>query len=184
MITIKTSISLIVLLHFYGILIVWLSLNYLGFTDFFLRFFSYNLFSDFINSIMIVSLFFVLTLLQQSYFLAANYETKFFYSSLIATISSIFFMIISNYFDLKINFILGAMIVFYCVKYFFSMIFIRNEAGFPIWSPVAILLFFPLSLLTYNFNSLIVYLILFCLISWFQYIFFTEIIKFKFDSSS
>ena len=165
MITIKTSISLIILLHFYGILIVWLSLNYLGFTDFFLRFFSYNLFSDFINSITIVSLFFVLTLLQQSYFLAANYETKFFYSSLIATTSSIFFMIIYNYFELKINFILGAMIVFYCVKYFFSMIFIRNEAGFPIWSPVAILLFFPFSLLTYNFNSLIVYLILFCLIS-------------------
>tara|TARA_B100000035_G_scaffold39302_1_gene29638 strand:+ start:32293 stop:33753 length:1461 start_codon:yes stop_codon:yes gene_type:complete len=164
-ITIKTSINILILLHFTGILIIWLSLNFNGFTDFFLQFFSYNLFSDFINSIMVVSLFFVLTMLQQSYFLASNYETKFFYSSLISTIASILFLIIYIYFDLKINFILGVVVVFYCFKYFFSMIFIRNEAGFPIWSPVAILLFFPVSLLTYTFDSLVIYVFLFISIS-------------------
>ena len=114
---------------------------------------------------MVVSLFFVLTMLQQSYFLASNYETKFFYSSLISTIASILFLIIYIYFDLKINFILGVVVVFYCFKYFFSMIFIRNEAGFPIWSPVAILLFFPVSLLTYTFDSLVIYVFLFISIS-------------------
>tara|TARA_A100001015_G_C15020382_1_gene727675 strand:- start:370 stop:1830 length:1461 start_codon:yes stop_codon:yes gene_type:complete len=164
-ITIKTCINILILLHLFGILIIWLSLNFSGFTNFFLRFFSYNLFSDFINSIMIVSLFFVLTMLQQSYFLASNYETKFFYSSLYATIASILFLIIYDYFNLKINFILGAMIIFYCFKYFFSMIFISGEAGFPVLTPIAILLFFPFSLFTYAYNSLFIYVILFLFIS-------------------
>ena len=164
-ITIKTSINILILLHLFGILIIWLSLNFSGFTNFFLRFFSYNLFADFINSIMIVSLFFVLTMLQQSYFLASNYETKFFYSSLYATIASILFLIIYDYFNLKINFILGAMIIFYCFKYFFSMIFISGEAGFPILAPIAILLFFPFSLFTFAYDSLFIYVILFLFIS-------------------
>ena len=164
-ITIKTSINILILLHLFGILIIWLSLNFSGFTNFFLRFFSYNLFADFINSIMIVSLFFVLTMLQQSYFLASNYETKFFYSSLYATIASILFLIIYDYFNLKINFILGAMIIFYCFKYFFSMIFISGEAGFPVMTPIAILLFFPFSLFTFAYDSLFIYVILFLFIS-------------------
>jgi len=164
-ITIKTCVNILILLHLFGILIIWLSLNFIGFTNFFLRFFSYNLFSDFINSIMIVSLFFVLTMLQQSYFLASNYETKFFYSSLYATIASILFLIIYDYFNLKINFILGAMIIFYCFKYFFSMIFIRGEAGFPVFTPIGILLFFPFSLFTYAYDSLLIYVILFLFIS-------------------
>ena len=103
--------------------------------------------------------------LQQSYFLASNYETKFFYSSLYATIASILFLIIYDYFNLKINFILGAMIIFYCFKYFFSMIFISGEAGFPVLTPIAILLFFPFSLFTYAYNSLFIYVILFLFIS-------------------
>lgn len=163
--TIKTSINILILFHFLGILILWLSLNFTGFTNFFLRFFSYNLFSDFINSIVIVSLFFVLTLLQQSYFLASNYETKFFYSSIFATIASILFLIIYDYFNLKLNFILGAMVIFYCFKYFFSIIFISGDAGFPIWSPIALIIFFPFSLFTFTYDSLATYIILLLLVS-------------------
>ncbi len=162
--TIRNVINIIVTLHFSVILIVWLHLNYTGFTSFFLRYFSYNLFSDFINSIIIVSLFFVLTMIQQSYFLASNLETKFFYSSFISTLTSLVYLFIYIYFDLKINFVLGVMVVFYCVKYFFSLLLTKEKSGFSFFAPAAVLVLFPFSLMTYSFDSFFIYLIILLII--------------------
>ena len=157
--TINSSINIIVTLHLSAIAIVWLHLNYTGFTEFFLRYFSYNLFSDFINSILVISLFFVLTMLQQSYFLASNLETKFFYSSFISTTASLIFFAIYVYFDLKINFVLGVLVVFYCIKYFLATLLVKENVGFSFSYPVLVLAVFPISLITLNFNSFFIYLI-------------------------
>ena len=157
--TINSSINIIVTLHLSAIVIVWLHLNYTGFTQFFLRYFSYNLFSDFINSVIVISLFFVLTMLQQSYFLASNLETKFFYSSFFSTTASLIFFGIYVYFELKINFVLGVLIVFYCIKYFLTIVLTEENVGFSFIYPILVLAVFPASLITLNFNSFFMYLI-------------------------
>ena len=98
-------------------------------------------------------------MLQQSYFLASNLETKFFYSSFISTTASLIFLAIYVYFDLKINFVLGVLVVFYCIKYFLATLFVKENVGFSFSYPLLVLAVFPISLITLNFNSFFIYLI-------------------------
>ena len=109
---IRTVTKIIATVHLVAIFTIWLNLNYEGFTQFFLKYFSYNLFSDFINSVIVISLFTVLTMIQQSYFLAASYETKFFITSLVSTTFSLIYIFVFINYELNLNFVLGTLVVF------------------------------------------------------------------------
>tara|TARA_Y100000389_G_scaffold17798_1_gene15544 strand:- start:224 stop:1675 length:1452 start_codon:yes stop_codon:yes gene_type:complete len=156
---IRITINIVVTLHVSGILIIWLHLNYDGFTEFFLQYFSYNLFSDFINSILVISLFSVLTMIQQSYYLASSYETKFFVTSFLATFLSIGYIIIFVLQELNLNFVLGVLVVFYCVKYFLSLYLTYDSIKFSFITPLGVIILFPFSLITFKFDNFTVYMI-------------------------
>ncbi|MDA9676954.1 hypothetical protein N9T94_00510 [bacterium] len=156
---IRTTVNIIVTLHVSGIFIVWLHLNYSGFTEFFLKYFSYNLFSDFINSILVISLFSVLTMIQQSYFLASSDETKFFVTSVLSTFFSIGYILIFVHRELNLNFVLGTLVVFYCVKYFLSLYLAYDDIKFSLIPPLGVIFLFPFSLITFKFDNISIYLI-------------------------
>jgi hypothetical protein len=156
---IRITINIVVTLHVSGIFIIWLHLNYDGFTEFFLQYFSYNLFSDFINSILVISLFSVLTMIQQSYYLASSYETKFFVTSFLATFLSIGYIIIFVLQELNLNFVLGVLVVFYCVKYFLSLYLTYDSIKFSFITPLGVIILFPFSLITFKFDNFTVYMI-------------------------
>tara|TARA_B100001029_G_C14669842_1_gene238945 strand:- start:151 stop:519 length:369 start_codon:yes stop_codon:yes gene_type:complete len=96
-------------------------------------------------------------MIQQSYFLAASYETKFFITSLVSTTLSLIYIFVFIYYDLNLNFVLGALVIFYCVKYFLSLYFILGEINFSFLAPLGVLIIFPVSLLTLKFNSFVIY---------------------------
>jgi O-antigen/teichoic acid export membrane protein len=159
----KTTSNLLILVHCGGMLLIWITLNFNQFSESVLPNFSYLLFSDYIISIICMSLFYVLTKILQSICIAVDKSRLFFNASLGSVFPSvIFFYLFINY-QFKINFIFAVLIIFYVSKYLILIYKLRKNEKFT-FSILQIIPFsciFALSLTTISYDSLALFIILF-----------------------
>lgn len=118
-IVIRLFNKIFISIHLWLIVSVWLFLNEKHLTDYFLQYFSYSLFQDFAISMMAISLFYIFNLVMQSVYLGNNKERQFFYSSCIGLIMSALYIYIFFLNQVRINFFLISLVVFYCAKYLY-----------------------------------------------------------------